>query len=193
MHDCMTMRDDRRGAALITALGLLFIFCLMGTAYVDFMYITLDRTHYDQRLLRVRTLASSGIQAGVGEMQQALATGRVAILLAAPLDIQLPVYGPNRQDPKGFAAQTNRLGAVKVTITEEHGPLADLAAKGATNPVRCFRILSESRISDLGPNNPHAEALRAGREMQITHGRAEAVIVFGERNISRTIYWNEKP
>ncbi|MCX5758559.1 MAG: hypothetical protein NTU83_08650 [Candidatus Hydrogenedentes bacterium] len=166
----------------MTALGLLFIFCLMGAAYVDYMSITIDRTHYEQRLLRVQTLASSGVQAGVGEMQQALASGRVAELLAAPREIQLPVYGPNRQDPKGFAPQTNRLGAVKVTITEEHGPLADLAAKGATAPVRCYRILSESRISDLGPNN---------REMQTTHGRAEAVIVFGERSIPRTIYWNE--
>jgi hypothetical protein len=178
----MTAQDNRRGAALMTALGLLFIFCLMGAAYVNYMYITIDRTHYDQRLLRVRTLASGGIQAGVGEIRQALATGRVAQLLEGPREIQLPVYGPSRQDPKGFVPQTNRLGAAKVTITEEHGPLADLAGKGAAAPVRCYRIVSESRISNLGPNNA---------EMQTTHGRAEAVIVFGERNIPRTLYWNE--
>jgi len=182
MRDATKTRNERRGAALITALGLLFLFSLMGAAYVDYMYITTDSTRYDQRLLQVRTLAAGGIQAGIGEIQQAMVSGRMAELLAQPCEIEFPVYGPNRQNPNGFAARTNRLGAARVKITEEHGPWAEVAAKGAAAPVQCYWILSESRVSDLGPGN---------REMKTTHGRAEAVIVFGDGSTPRTVYWNE--
>lgn len=184
MRTISTDWNRQRGAALITALGLLFLFTLMGIAYVDYMYIIRDHSRYDQRLQQVRAMASGGVQAGIGEIQQAMVSGRMDALLAEPREFGFPVYGPTRQDAKGFSPRTNRVGAVTLKIKEEKGPWAEVAAKNSTGPVRCYWILSESRISDLGPGN---------REMRTTHARAEAVAVFGEGNTPRIIYWNEGP
>lgn len=169
------------GAALITALTLLFVFSLLGIAYVDYMSITLDNTRYEQRVLRARALASGGIQAGIGELQAA-PTETITQLLAAPHEIHIPVYGPNRLDPKGFSPQANRLGVARLTMAEEHGAVAEFAAKASVGPVRCYRIISESRIADLAPDN---------RETHVTHGRAEAIVVLGEHHIPRILYWSE--
>ncbi|HNR34394.1 MAG TPA: hypothetical protein PKO36_04395 [Candidatus Hydrogenedentes bacterium] len=184
MQTTVTDGIRKRGAALITALGLLFLFSLMGAAYVDYMYIAMDHSRYDQRLQQARAMASGGVQAGIGEIQQATMSGRMDALLAGPREFRVPVYGPSRQDPKGFSPRTNRMGAVTVKVAEEKGPWAEVAAKGSAAPVRSYWIVSESRISDLGPGD---------REMRTTHARAEAVAVFGEGNSPRIVYWNEGP
>ena len=68
--DCSARRiSAKSGVALLTALGLLFIFSMLGVAYVGYATNVLSRSQYDARLVRARHVARGGIEAAIGKIQ----------------------------------------------------------------------------------------------------------------------------
>ncbi len=133
-------RQTVSGVALLTALGLLFIFSMLGVAYVGYATNTLDRAQYDARLVRARHVARGGIEAAIGKIQSALlveaassplsrrdgdvattASGNVADVLSVPLEYESPLYQFDREAPEKFSPATDRRWATKVTVTDESG------------------------------------------------------------------------
>ncbi|MBN4046707.1 general secretion pathway protein GspK [bacterium AH-315-P07] len=82
------MRDDS-GAAIFAALGLLVVFSLLGTAYIEFSRITFEETRLDVQKVRSSHLSRGGIYAGIGEIQAALAKG---IEPNQNYEVKLPIY-----------------------------------------------------------------------------------------------------
>ena len=72
----LALQKPTAGAALLAALGLLFIFLALGTGYVVFMITNAQETDYDTLQLRAKIAARGGVDAGVGELQKALVAGR---------------------------------------------------------------------------------------------------------------------
>ncbi len=122
MHANRTMKRNNAGVALLAALGMLFIFCMLGMAYVGYMTTTLDRSNYDIRLLRTRCIAEGGIEAGIATLQAALhdpeKLGRV---VGATTEVEFPVYRLERGAPNDFAADETKKGVAKVTVRDESG------------------------------------------------------------------------
>ncbi len=79
---------ESRGVALITALAMLFLFSFLGTAYVSYMSIEQDAARYELREVRARHLAVGGVNAAIGELQAALASG---VAPAAEYNFRMPV------------------------------------------------------------------------------------------------------
>lgn len=75
--------------ALVGALAMLFLFVLLGTAYVKYMGLELQDTRNDLERARVRALAQSGIHAAIGEIQAALSDGKAP---EAAYDLSVNVY-----------------------------------------------------------------------------------------------------
>ena len=114
-------RQTVSGVALLTALGLLFIFSMLGVAYVGYSTNTLDRSQYDARLVRSRHVARGGIEAAIGKIQSVLPSGNVADVLSAPFEYESPLYQFDREAPEKFSPATERRWVTKVTVTDESG------------------------------------------------------------------------
>ena len=82
-------RTDNRGVALLTALGLLLIFAMLGTTYVGYMSIEVAETRYDMHDARSKQLSAAGIQAAIGEIQNALANSNTP---TGTYEFELAVY-----------------------------------------------------------------------------------------------------
>lgn len=80
---------SKDGMALISALGVLMIFTVLGTAYVRYMSYEYDKTKYIVQEVRSRALAQGGINAAIGEIEQALKDGKTP---NAVYNFQLPVF-----------------------------------------------------------------------------------------------------
>ena len=80
---------ERDGIALVTALGLLLIFMMLGTAYVRYMSIELAGARYEMNDSRSENLSTAGIQAAMGEIQYALENGDTP---SASYEFDLSVY-----------------------------------------------------------------------------------------------------
>jgi len=63
------------GVALLTVLGMLLVFVMLGTAYVRYMSIEVEKARYELMDTRSENLASGGIYAAIGEIQKAIVTG----------------------------------------------------------------------------------------------------------------------
>jgi type II secretory pathway component PulK len=110
---------ENSGAALLTALGLLFVFSMLGMAYVAYMGTVFNKSSFDLRTVCARHMAEGGVEAAIGQVQDALAAGKAADVLSAPIEIGFPVYTSDRSAPFGLAPHANRRGTVKVSITDE--------------------------------------------------------------------------
>ena len=117
----MLRRSQTSGVALLTAIGLLFVFCMLGMAYVASMEIGLERTAFDLRVMRSRHMAEGGVQAAIGEIQAALKAGKPVSSIPAVLEIPFPVCRVDRSSPTGFSEHENRRGVAKVAIADESG------------------------------------------------------------------------
>ena len=116
------LRRENLGVALLTALSLLFVFSMLGVAYLGYMSTVKDGTDYELRKARVRNMAEGGVNAAIGEIQAVLEDpALLAKAIGKPLEIECPVYAVDRTAPLGFAARTNRRGLVKVSISDESG------------------------------------------------------------------------
>ncbi len=105
------------GAALLTALGLLVIFAMLGTAYLKYMTIEEQRVSMELRNLSSRYAAKGGVEAAIASIQSALLSGD-----AVPgelEDLVLGVYMKNTQEPGEILERENRSASAKVTIMDE--------------------------------------------------------------------------
>jgi DNA uptake protein ComE-like DNA-binding protein len=111
-------RERCAGVALLTALALLMIFVTVGLFYIRYMELENERTDLDLREVRARHAASAGVYAALAEIKNALASGRAP---GAQLEFELPVYGPQRGSPLGFAPMDTRRAVARVTVSDESG------------------------------------------------------------------------
>lgn len=107
----------------MTALGLLAVFLMLGMAYVTAMSIAAERSDFDVRETRVRTMARGGVETAIGALQSALSQKKTADLLSSPIKYELPVYGIDRSAATGLSPQTNRKAQVTVTLSDESGKI----------------------------------------------------------------------
>jgi DNA uptake protein ComE-like DNA-binding protein len=113
--------DRRAGVALLTALALLMLFSILGTAYIRYMTIENERTDYELRAVRAEQAASGGVYGAIGEVQAALAAGKSP---AGTYDFDIPVYGASRQAEKGYMTfEESRRCAARVTVSDESGKI----------------------------------------------------------------------
>jgi len=108
------------GVALLTALALLVLFSMLGTAYIRYMSIENERTDFEIRVVRARLVASSGAYAAVAELEAAVTAGKAP---PASLSLEFPVYGARRGVSLGFEAYETRRASADVTVSDESGKI----------------------------------------------------------------------
>lgn len=110
-----------RGMALLTALALLFLFSLLGAAYVGYMTNEVERTDFAIRGVRARNMARGGVHTATGAIRQAIDENRLADLLASPFDLELPVYKSQPDAALGFGVRENQRAVTRVAVYDESG------------------------------------------------------------------------
>jgi len=105
----------------LAALALLFLFTLLGTAYVTHMTTEVERTNFEIRGVRARNIARGGIHTAIGAIRQAIEENGLPGLLASPYEIELPVYKSQPDAPLGFAARENQRATAQVAVYDESG------------------------------------------------------------------------
>lgn len=135
-------RPDKAGVALLSSLGMLVLFLMLGTAYITYMSTEFEQTKYEIKDLRVRQLAQSGAYAAIGEMQAAVKQG---LDPQRAYTFSMPIY----VDEGGERAVY--LHRVRVTVSDEaarvslnHAPRELLVAMG----------LSAQEVSELRRHLP---------------------------------------
>lgn len=103
---------EERGVALLTALSMLFLFSVLGTAYVGYASIELKSSKFQTRQVRARYIASGGINAAIAEIQAALGDGMTP---QKKYTFQIPVFAILRGE---FVAVDQK---VTVEIFDESG------------------------------------------------------------------------
>jgi DNA uptake protein ComE-like DNA-binding protein len=138
--------------ALITALGMLVLFVILGTAFLNYVTIEQSSVRYDVNVIRANAAADGGIRVAMGEIQAQLAAGKPAPKEASPLTF--PVYAPGKSKESVLDKSDKRAATAKVTITDE-------CAKINLNqaPVAVLQAI-------LGVNGEKARALRFGLPRQ---------------------------
>ena len=115
-------RHENRGAALLTALAVLFLFSLLGTTYLRYMSLVGDETALEVRRIRSRHMAGGGVRAAIGAIQAALNDAdALRDLQAKGLEIGFPVYRADRGETEGLAPRERRRGVTTVTVADESG------------------------------------------------------------------------
>ena len=113
--------NNRRGAALVLAVGLLAIFAALGTTYVAYMTLEQRRSNDYVAKVRARQMADSAIWASVGEIQAALAGGETPAM--GPREEELvPVYQKVLAKSTPVAWE-RRDGRVLVSVEDESAKL----------------------------------------------------------------------
>jgi type II secretory pathway component PulK len=82
-------KKNTQGIALVTALGLLLLFAMLGTAYVRYMSVELDSARFDLLDVRAEQLSEAAIMAAIGEIETAVKNGQTP---EASYSITLPLY-----------------------------------------------------------------------------------------------------
>lgn len=162
-HNGLSAKD---GVALISALGLLMVFAVLGTAYVRFMTIEYDRTKYIVQEARGRALAQGGINATIGEIQQALKDG---VTPNGVYDFELPIF---LRDGQGMREEKQ---AVRVRVSDEtarvninHAPAGLLRAMGfKQSSIKSLAALgSTTSKSNQGKRNTRTGPLASVSELR---------------------------
>jgi len=116
-------RDGRgeRGVALLFAIGVLFLFSMLGAAYVTNMGLSVDGADLSVREARARLIAAGGVNAAIADLQRGLAEGQLGAALA-PATHAFPSYA-NIFTGEGvrLEALENRKAEAQVRITDESG------------------------------------------------------------------------
>jgi hypothetical protein len=127
-------RVSQRGVALLTALGLLFVFSMLGAAYLAWTTIEGSSVDLELQALRARNVARTGLQIAIAEIQASLAANKP---VPSAIEREMPVLAPRPGDPVGFAPAENIKGALAATIVPE-------------GPAQQFRITSQGVITPQG-------------------------------------------
>lgn len=106
------------GAALITALALLVIFASLGTAYVTYMSLEIERSRLYTDAAPTASAARAGIFAAIGEIEKALGTPQFEAILQNGLSFEWPVYKGSRAPGGVPLEETQRLRNI-VTVSDE--------------------------------------------------------------------------
>lgn len=106
-----------RGAALVTALAVLFICGLLVTGYFGFMYTEAAEMDFDLSVVRAGHYAHSGVWAAVGALERALESGEY---LTGTVDYEFPEY---RAEDDGLVVHEIRGGFANVEIVDESAKL----------------------------------------------------------------------
>ncbi|GMV92097.1 MAG: hypothetical protein AMXMBFR82_18750 [Candidatus Hydrogenedentota bacterium] len=117
----MTLSKTRRndeGAALITVLGLLVVFMMLGTAWVGYMMVEHQETDWNVNGLHATHAAQGGINAGIAAVQSAIAEG-TSPKLNDRIELEIPVYRENTADTGVPAASDRRVCRVSVRLMDE--------------------------------------------------------------------------
>ncbi|MBI2435097.1 MAG: general secretion pathway protein GspK [Candidatus Hydrogenedentes bacterium] len=113
--------QEERGAALVIAVTLLFLFVVLGAAYVKFGYLEIDETNFALRQARAETLAEAGINAAIGNIHQALGQNQAANALGTT-NYAFPSYKAAKDsDPPVLEALENREAFATVSVRDESG------------------------------------------------------------------------
>ena len=116
-------RAANHGVALLTALALLFLFSMLGAAFVRSISIDLERTETELAAQRAAAFARGGVEAAIGEIAAALAAGEAPGMLAGPVEIQYPVYRSDKSSPAGIGPDESLRGRATFTVTDESGKI----------------------------------------------------------------------
>ncbi len=138
---------DRRGAALLMALGLLAVFSVLGAAYFKYMSIELDLVELDVQKLRAQFAAEGGVRRALGELLDLQSRGEPLENALGEKRYRLPVYG---------MVQTERTPGGRVELSPQ--PLENLGAR-MTVRVAMFdpEALAEKDPAALANIQPTAE------------------------------------
>lgn len=113
--DLTRIHGERRNAgfALLLALGLLAIFGMLGTAWLEFTRIEFNQTRYEQWDFHARQAARGGVMAAIGEIRAALEAdpGAVENLLGVEKTREFPVFQTVKTDEDTFRAVEKPDGA----------------------------------------------------------------------------------
>lgn len=108
--------DAPAGVALLTALGMLALFAMLGTAFIGYMTIERQKVGYELRIVRANAMAEGGIRAAIGEIQASLRAGQS---VPPELAVQYPVYGWDREAGNALTPRGDRVARAHVNITDE--------------------------------------------------------------------------
>ncbi len=113
-------KDFRRneGAALLTALGLLIVFTMLGIAWVRFMAIEHEQSAMDTHYTEAIYAARGGINAGIETAREAVVQGAMPSL-AEPITYELAVYRDNVGKGADLEASDSRVIRVRVHLEDE--------------------------------------------------------------------------
>jgi len=170
--DTTCSQQGQKGVALLTALVLLFLFTMLGAAFIRYMTITLEETRYDIRIIRASQAATAGVQAAIGEILTAKAANRTP---KSSFKVDLPVYAPEKQPatphaiPAKLVQRADRRTECEITITLDN------------NTPNKFRVISKGLSADIGPNGREWRKIRRTVDATVDCTNAEPKI----------LQWNE--
>lgn len=113
MHHDQKISARQSGAALLTALGLLLVFSLLGAAYLGYMTTESAGTDLVLRDVRTGEGAAGAVTAAIAEVAARLQAGQTP---PNNVEITWPVYV---QTPEGLVADDTRRITARVVITDE--------------------------------------------------------------------------
>jgi len=116
-------RSGERGMALLTAVGFLVLFSLLGTAYVRFMALEQEAAHLTVQEARTRAAARGGIEAALGMIEEANRAGRLSGVLDQVHVVDLVAYKLVNEGAagRGLAESERRAVRANVRISDESG------------------------------------------------------------------------
>jgi len=116
-------RHSERGVALLTALALLFLFSMLGAAFVRSISIDLERTQAELAEVRAISFAQGGFEAAVGVVASSLAAGETPPVLGVPVEIPYPVFESDKGSATGIRPDDSAVGRATFTVTDESGKI----------------------------------------------------------------------
>lgn len=125
-------RNAARGAALISALSMLLLLTMLGTAYVGYMSLEQQESRLSVQSSRARYLADAGIYAAIGELQAAIRDNRVPETeYTFDVPLYMSVRGELQREPQSV---TVRVSDESALININHVERAVLEALGVPRP-----------------------------------------------------------
>ncbi len=125
--------NDNRGAALFSALAMLFIFSALGMTYLRYMALEVETTRNEVSIVRAQHLSGGGIYAAVAELQ---------VSNAESYSFNLNAYRYEKEVAGQAKARVGYAQTVQVSVEAEsgkvnlnHAPKAVLVALGLPSQV----------------------------------------------------------
>ncbi len=150
------LKDDR-GVALITALALLVLFSMLGTAYLGYMLSDRKETRLELTWIRGRQGAEAGVYGAVGAIERQLSSGAVELSTAT---MKFPAYDANGET---LEPRTDVWTEVTVSVTDENARInINMAPRGVLEQIlHVDRAVARTITSEL-PRSGEGTVARYG-------------------------------